>query len=118
MVLRLKLGCVELKVSSDDCGAPGEDGDSALELSNVLSLFVSKNWVTYEQVVVDALPHSELCSDLVVKSRNREWKGRVLSVNFTEENSCLVTLKLIPDVQLTLEDGGSECRLLGLSLSS
>lgn len=117
-MFRLVLRGVVLEVSGDDDCASGQNCDGAFEMSYELSDLLGEHGVLHQQIVVDALSNSELGANLVSEASDGKRKGGVLLVDIREEHSRFLTLELIPHIELSLENCGSELRLLGLALAA
>jgi len=88
------------------------DGNGSTESSNELARLITKNWVVYQEVVVEAFSNTNLGTSKVLESSDGEWEGWVLLVDNREENSSVLGLELVGGFHFSLEDGGSHVNLL------
>ncbi len=116
-VLTLESRRVERLVASNDCSAAGLHNHGGLELSHELTSLLSEHWVRHEQVVVEALAHTNLCGGLVLDRSDREGHRRESFVDLDKEGACALHLQVVDLVELALEHSAAGLVLLGLTLA-
>lgn len=91
--------------------------DCTLELSNELARFLGEDWVGHQQVVVDALTHTNLGGNLVLHSSLRERHRGESFVDLHEEGASTLHLQVVHLVKFALKNSAASLVLLRLTLA-